>query len=766
MRAGPAVVRRARRGAAGRRAHRHGRRRARTCTTSRSVWCWPSCPGTSRCGRSCVSPPRRSWWATSACSSTRRTCRRPRSSSRTLPPGRASPRASSPTSSVETRTSPRIIEDQRIAAVTLTGSERAGMSVAATAGHALKKSVLELGGSDPFIVLAVGRPGRGRADRGDGPRAEQRAIVHRRQAVHRGRAGGRRVPSPRSPSAMDALVVGDPFDPATDVGPIVTRRRSATSWSARSTTPGAKGAAVHGGGACARGTRVVLPAHRALGGHRRHARSAPRSSSARGRGRAGPRPRRGDRRGQCTVFGLGSSVWTNDEGEQRRCIDEIEAGRSSSTPWWPRPPSCPSGHQALGLRSRALRARAQGVLQRQDGLGGMTECSLPRPRRISTTRPRHRCAPRWPQAMAQSRSQPLGQPAGSHRPAQRGPARCSRRPATRWRRSLGGDPARSSSPRGDRGGQPGRARTGRRGRRAGGPRPGWCARPSSTRRCAESAAPRPKWPAPRCLASCRSDATGCSTSRPWPTPLSARTTVVAVMLANNETGVGAAAGSRGRRGAPPGRPRPGLHRRRAGGRLLDLAAATRGRTWWRSARTSWAARWASARWPCGAGPSSAPASTAGAKSASGGAAPKTWPAPSGWPPPCGSPPPSGRRRRARVERPARPLAGGLLAARRRRTDAFPQAVAVLPGHLPPLLAGGSSARSCWSRWSQRGVCASGGSSCASGALEPSTCSRPWAWRAPWPTAHSASPWGRPRPTRRRPGPRMSRRRRPAATAVV
>ena len=91
----------------------------------------------------------------------------------------------------------------------------------AAAGGALKKSVLELGGSDPFIVTALGRPRRVRAHRRDRPGAEQRAVVHRRQAVHRRRAVADEFLE-RFTEAMDELVVGDPFDPATDVGPIVT----------------------------------------------------------------------------------------------------------------------------------------------------------------------------------------------------------------------------------------------------------------------------------------------------------------------------------------------------------------------------------------------------------------------------------------------------------------------------------------------------------------------------------------------------------------
>lgn len=112
-----------------------------------------------------------------------------------------------------------IIADPRVAAITLTGSEGAGSEVAAAAGKALKKTVLELGGSDPFVVL------------NDAPIDRVVPLAVRARFVNTGQSClcAKRFPvdvgvidefERRVGELVAALRIGDPLDPGTQIGPL------------------------------------------------------------------------------------------------------------------------------------------------------------------------------------------------------------------------------------------------------------------------------------------------------------------------------------------------------------------------------------------------------------------------------------------------------------------------------------------------------------------------------------------------------------------
>jgi succinate-semialdehyde dehydrogenase/glutarate-semialdehyde dehydrogenase len=114
----------------------------------------------------------------------------------------------------------RLIDDTRIRGVTVTGSERAGAAVAERAGRNLKKSVMELGGSDPFIALddAPLEPTLDNALWGRMNNTGQSCVAAKRFIVvgkERGEAFLKGITA-----RMAALKVGDPRDPATTLGPV------------------------------------------------------------------------------------------------------------------------------------------------------------------------------------------------------------------------------------------------------------------------------------------------------------------------------------------------------------------------------------------------------------------------------------------------------------------------------------------------------------------------------------------------------------------
>ncbi len=142
---------------------------------------------------------------------------------------------------VGSETVPGLIQDRRVRAVTLTGSDAAGRKVAEAAGKALKKTVLELGGSDPFVVLAdadvasvARQAAKARAiNSGQSCIAAKRFIVEAPVSEHFERA---------FVEAIASLRVGDPMDPATEVGPLAREdlRESLHSQVERSLAAGAR----------------------------------------------------------------------------------------------------------------------------------------------------------------------------------------------------------------------------------------------------------------------------------------------------------------------------------------------------------------------------------------------------------------------------------------------------------------------------------------------------------------------------------------------
>ena len=217
-----------------------------------------------------------------------------------------------------------IIADNRIAAVTRTGSEGAGRSVGEHAGKALKKTVLELGGSDPFIVMpsadveaaAKTAVTARMINNGQSCIAAKRFIIHKSvydQFLERFVEG------------VKALRVGDPMNPETEVGPLATEsiREELAAQVEKTIEMGARAMCgarkIDGAGFYYEPTVLV---------------DIPMASPAEMEELFGPVASVWKAASlddaieiaNCTRFGLGASAWTQDESERERFIRDIESG--------------------------------------------------------------------------------------------------------------------------------------------------------------------------------------------------------------------------------------------------------------------------------------------------------------------------------------------------------------------------------------------------------------------------------------------------------
>lgn len=217
-----------------------------------------------------------------------------------------------------------ILRDERVRAATLTGSEPAGRAVASVAGDMVKKTVLELGGSDPYVVMPSA----------DIDRAAQIAVTARVQNNGQSCIAAKRFIvhtdvfdafAERFTEAMKALKVGDPLDEKTDVGPLASEQgRSDLEELVDDAVE--SGASVLCGGARPDWPgwyyppTVLADISREMRIHREEA-----------FGPVATLYRAGDLDeavliANDTPFGLSSNVWTRDEAEVDRFVRDLEAG--------------------------------------------------------------------------------------------------------------------------------------------------------------------------------------------------------------------------------------------------------------------------------------------------------------------------------------------------------------------------------------------------------------------------------------------------------
>ena len=233
-----------------------------------------------------------------------------------------------------------IIADERVIAVTVTGSEGAGIAVAQQAGKYLKKVVLELGGSDPFIVL---------------PSAEldaavKAAVIARTQNTGQSCICGKRMIVHADifdsfldgfRDAMKAVHAGDPLDPATDMGPL-------SSFEQRDTVLGQIEDAKRAGATLIGAEKLDRPGAFLSAGILT---DVPIESELTKEEIFGPVAMMfkatdiddAIRIANDIPFGLGSSVWTTDANEQERFVRDIEAGMTAINQVLASTPGAPFG---------------------------------------------------------------------------------------------------------------------------------------------------------------------------------------------------------------------------------------------------------------------------------------------------------------------------------------------------------------------------------------------------------------------------------------